>query len=268
MEAKDENWKRIEKIGRMEKVNRLEEIRKMERINKIERVNKIERINKVKGMDKKKKMKKLKKTEEVGKMIKIQRGAVVICLAACIFMLAGCGGSSEKVIEGTPENQTVGETAGSEAGKESSGQETEEAGEMAESSAKGYIFLYNGTEIVVDADMAPVLQALGEPDSYFEAESCAFKGLDKIYTYGSFEIDTYPVEEKDYISAIIFKDDAVATAEGISIGDLVEKVKDTYDGYTEETGKIVCEKDGMKLNFIVQDDAVISIEYQSTVLEE
>ena len=35
----------------------------------------------------------------------------------------------------------------------------------------------------VNQDMTEVLAAEGEPLSYFEAESCAFNGLDKTYTY-------------------------------------------------------------------------------------
>ena len=41
----------------------------------------------------------------------------------------------------------------------------------------------------MNTDVAPVIEALGEPLHYFESESCAFKGLNK-YTYGGFEIST------------------------------------------------------------------------------
>lgn len=118
----------------------------------------------------------------------------------------------------------------------------------------------------VDADMGPILETLGEPASYFEAASCAFDGLDKIYTYNSYEIDTYPSQDRDLVSAVILKDDSVTTAEGICIGDSLEKLLETYGDGAQESGMRVYEKDGMKLCFILQDDSIISIEYRSAAL--
>lgn len=182
---------------------------------------------------------------------------LVLLMTVSMLLLAACG-SSEKVIGGdTTANN--GQNTGSDA---------QTGGENVETH-KGYVFTYNGTVVEVDADAAPIVAALGEPVSYFEAASCAFEGLDKMYTYSGFEIDTYPVEEKDYVSAIIFKDDSVATDKGVSIGNSFQRVKDLYGtDYTENNGMITYEKDGMKLCFIIQDDAVVSIEYLSTVLEQ
>ncbi|MCM1217683.1 MAG: SGNH/GDSL hydrolase family protein [Lachnospiraceae bacterium] len=134
---------------------------------------------------------------------------------------------------------------------------------------KGYAFVYKDTVIEIDALANPILKQLGEANAYFEAASCAFNGLDKMYTYSSFELDTYPMEDKDYVSMVLFKDDAIATAEGVSIGDSVDKVREIYGRDCEdENGMMVYEKDGMKLCFIVQDESVTSIEYQTTVLDE
>ncbi len=120
----------------------------------------------------------------------------------------------------------------------------------------------------MDADAAPVIEQLGEANSYFEAPSCAFEGIDKMYTYGSFELDTYPTEDKDYISAVIFKDDSITTKEGVGIGDAREKMTEAYGEGTEELGMTVYRKDDMKLCFILQEDSIVSIEYRSTVLDE
>lgn len=173
--------------------------------------------------------------------------AGVLCLTAC--------GSKEKVIEG--------EGQATEAGGD--GQEASQAG----STGKGYTFSANGATIGMDVDAAPILEKLGEPASYFEAASCAFEGLDKMYTYSGFELDTYPAEDgKDLVSAVILKDDSVSTPEGVSIGDAKDKVSEAYgDGFKEDGDALVYEKDGMKLSFIMQDDAVASIEYRSTVLD-
>lgn len=207
-------------------------------------------------------------------VIKMKKTAVII-MTASLLILSGCGSNgNERVIEGNV--QTI------ESSNEQSGsvQQTDEAASGAQDngqnetaqetrSVKGYEFIYNGVSVTMDVDAAPIIEKLGEPASYFEAASCAFEGLDKMYTYSGFEIDTYPVGDKDYVSSVILKDDSVSTAEGICIGDSLEKLQQAYGGEGEEnSGMRVYVKDGMKLCFIMQGQDIIAIEYRSTVLEE
>jgi len=138
-----------------------------------------------------------------------------------------------------------------------------------EAQADGYVFVYKKTTITVNGDMAPVAEALGEPTSYFEAASCAFDGLDKIYTYGPIVVETYPEGNKDLVSAIIVKDDSVTTPEKVTIGSSKQEMLDAYGkDYTEEAGMFVYKKGSMKLQFIVKDDVVTSIQYSSTAVFE
>ncbi|MBO5932032.1 MAG: hypothetical protein J6Q70_07355, partial [Clostridia bacterium] len=58
--------------------------------------------------------------------------------------------------------------------------------------SKNYTFTSGTTKIAIDANVAPILASLGEWRDYAESASCAFEGLDKIYTYAGFEIQTYP----------------------------------------------------------------------------
>lgn len=149
--------------------------------------------------------------------------------------------------------------------------ETEQTGEAAEKKVnyRGYAFIYHDVVIEIDALADPILKQLGEANAYFEAASCAFNGLDKMYTYSSFELDTYPADDGDHVSMVLFKDDSIATTEGVSIGDSAEKIAEIYGEDSEkENGMIVYQKDGMKLCFIVEDGSVASIEYQTTVLDE
>ncbi len=137
-------------------------------------------------------------------------------------------------------------------------------------SAKGYLFEYNGVTIGADMEADPIISALGEPDQYFESASCAFEGLDKTYSYGSFEITTYEADGVDYINAIWFNDDLVETKEGVCLFEGMDKMTSTYgENYTkDETGRYTYEKDGMKLKFTVNsEDEIISIGYCSTVLD-
>lgn len=130
---------------------------------------------------------------------------------------------------------------------------------------EAYGFVHNDVTVYVDADASTVVDKLGEY-SYFEAPSCAFNGLDKVYTYGSFEIDTYPEGDKDFISAIIFKDDMIETPEGVSIGMKKAKVEEKYGTpASKEDTLYVYEKGDMRIRFIFDSDGyVISIEYMSS----
>ncbi len=194
----------------------------------------------------------------------MKKTAIGIILTAAL-VLVGCG-SSENVISGDVEN-VVTENAQEEEGGSQDLPEKKQEEEESDGN-KGYVFEVKDIAIEIDAEAEGYIEALGEPLSYYEAPSCAFGDLDKIYTYNGFEMDTYSLEGKDYVSAIIFKDDSITTPEGICIGEAAEKVKEVYGEPTEEKdGTAVYGKGGMKLNFLIQDDKVVSIEYLSTVLE-
>lgn len=185
----------------------------------------------------------------------MKRLKIAVIVTAAMLLMAGCG-DSERVISGD-ENQSSGGTVTGE-------------GSAASAAAKGYTFVSQGVTVGIDMDAAPIVEGLGEPVSYYEAASCAFEGLDKIFTYSSFVIETYPDNEKDLVSRVILMDDSVSTPEGVIIGDTRARVEEVYgtEG-AEESGRVVYSKDGMKLCFIFneEDDSVISIEYMTTVLD-
>lgn len=183
-----------------------------------------------------------------------------ICvLAMAAVMAAGvvaCGNDVKVISKDGTTQQTV------EATGESSGAET----------LKGYVFEAEGTEgtvsVTTDIEMASVLEKLGNPVKYFEAASCAFEGLDKIYTYQHFEINTYPNGEKDIISSIVLKDDLIETPEGLAIGMTKADMEAAYGTDYEEKGNMcVYTKDGMHLSVLVENGVISSIEYGSGVLD-
>lgn len=187
---------------------------------------------------------------------------ISILLATGMILMAGCGNSENTISGEVKDNpgssiQGTGGNGGSQTGG-SQGTQT-----------KGYVFIYNGVTVSVDGDMAPIQEAFGEPADYYEAASCAFEGLDKIYTYGSFVIETYPQGDKDLVSVIRLTDDAVSTPENIYIGCTRDDVTRAYGtDYTEQGSMLVYVKDGMKLSVLVENDTVTSIQYFSTVLDE
>ncbi len=120
----------------------------------------------------------------------------------------------------------------------------------------------DGVEVAVNEDMADVLAALGQEQSYFEAESCAFEGLDKTYTYPGFVITTRPDGDKDYVNSIRLTDDTVSTGEGVYIGSSESDVTTAYGESSSDTeGMLSYTAGDVALNFILEDGVVTSIEY-------
>lgn len=181
-----------------------------------------------------------------------------------LFALAACGGGNDVGVIGGADGPTQIIVSGPGTEAEPAPEEPQPAD--SQPSADGaYAFVSNGVSLTPDAEAEPLVGALGEPLSYFEAESCAFEGLDKIYTYGGFEIDTYPDENGvDRISAVILKDDSVATSEGLMIGDGADRITQVYGEPTSAEGSLyVYEKGGAALRFILQGSEIVSIEYVS-----
>ena len=183
-------------------------------------------------------------------------------MVLCVVTMAGmtaCGNDA-KVIEGNASSGTQTEIIGGAEGT------TEIL--LTDDANAGWTFQAGDVAITPDMDMSAIADQLGEPKSYFEAASCAFEGRDKIYTYTSFEIETYPQDTADCIKSIVLKDDTVSTVEGVSIGDSEDKVRETYGAPAEEsTGKLVYQKEKTNLVFVISSGVVASIEYDSMVME-
>ena len=123
-----------------------------------------------------------------------------------------------------------------------------------------YSFLVGNTEIFLGDKFDE--EKLGYLYTYSETPSCAFDGLDKTYTYQDYEITTYPNNEEDLISSIYFLTDAIQTKEGVKLGDNKTKMLDTYgDNYQEKDNIYTYVKNKTSLEFMLQDDVIISIEY-------
>ena len=182
---------------------------------------------------------------------------VLALILACAMSFAACGSAQE-------------EQNGNNVTEQSGGQTTQS--DVQDKETAGYVFVYGETEIRVGHLMSEYLDALGEPISYYEAASCAFEGLDKMYSYNSFQITTYPVDDKDYVGSIVFLDDMVETKEGVSLFETKADMIAAYgENYVDENGVLVYypegNTEGMRLCFILNGDEIVSIEYQAAGLE-
>ena len=125
-----------------------------------------------------------------------------------------------------------------------------------------YVFKNGDVSIAIDAEAAPILESLGAWKDYAESPSCAFEGMDKVYTYAGFEIETYCLSGVDYIAGVRLLDDSVKTEKGIAIGSTKDAVKDAYGEPAEESETAISYQSGnTKLQLLLRDGVVCDIQY-------
>ena len=132
--------------------------------------------------------------------------------------------------------------------------------------ASSWKYTVRGVDILMHAEAAPVLEALGEPVSYTEEASCAFTGLDKTYYYGGFYLQTYPIGDADYIYSVWLVDDSSTTPEGVYIGASQSEVEAAYgaEGFNGDNAYIL-KGTTSTLTIILTDGIVSSIQYDAIV---
>lgn len=198
----------------------------------------------------------------------------------CCLMLTACGNTS---VSGGGNDQTVQQNSSDQTGQNAADAEQAAATEAAtpagdaegtdstsDSSAESadYYFAADDLDIHMNDAMAPILEKLGEPNFYFEAPSCAFEGMDRIYTYNGFEIYTYMENDTEYVFSIVFTDDSRKTREGAGLGTTLAELEQMYGtGYEQNFEQYTYYTDVCRLSFILENDAVISVEYY-LILEE
>lgn len=132
--------------------------------------------------------------------------------------------------------------------------------------ATSWKYTVQGVDIMMHANAAPILEALGEAVSYTEEASCAFTGLDKTYYYGGFYLQTYPMGEEDFVYSVWLVDDSSTTPEGIYIGASQAEVEAAYgtEGFNGSNAYVMTGTTST-LTIILTDGTVSSIQYDAVV---
>lgn len=165
---------------------------------------------------------------------------LTITLLLTVLLIAACG--QPTATTGGPSGTTAGTTASGE--------------------AKGYVFTFKSQPVTIGAAAKPILDALGEPINFFESPSCAYQGMDRIYTYAGVEITTYTQGETDYVYSVAIIDDSVSTPEGIALGASADDVKAAYGtDFSESENQLMYRKADTDLKFVFADGDLVSIEY-------
>lgn len=137
-------------------------------------------------------------------------------------------------------------------------------GEYEEHPHDGYYFEAGGVEISVlcDARLLDRMKEAGLDYKYYEAQSCAYQGLDQFYTFDSFEVLVNTIDGRNVITSISILDDMVEIPEGLRIGDSYDTMVSALgDGYTQSSDLYRYVRDGTMLTVLIKNNSVSSIEY-------
>ena len=197
---------------------------------------------------------------------------MILCLSV-LLMLTGCSGSDTA---DTSETTETADTKNSASQTEDTGSGINTGAEVAsavdnaataeddeDEEEEVYSFIYNGISITPNDYTKPLEKLLGDDYKYYESASCAYIGLDKCYVYTDFTIYTYPDDSADdHVLKLVLTTDAVATPEGIKLGDSADRVIEVYGSdYREVSGSYEYTLADTALQFLMQDGAVASIQY-------
>ncbi|MDR2600162.1 MAG: hypothetical protein LBC73_07790 [Oscillospiraceae bacterium] len=120
--------------------------------------------------------------------------------------------------------------------------------------------------IEMNMNVEYALAALGEPLGVFEAPSCAFDGVDRIFQYQNFQLLTYPVGDDDFIHTISFRNDLIRTTEGIRIGNSLNDMLEAYgDDYEYDLSLYRFVRERTFIEFLIENDIVVQIIYGYTI---
>jgi len=127
------------------------------------------------------------------------------------------------------------------------------------------VFSFKMGDVLIEMgqDINYVLERAGEPTGVFEAPSCAFDGIDRIFAYPGIQIYTYPDGDNDFIHTIAFFDDSIRTTEGgIRLGSSLQAVFEAYgDDFEYDSDMYTFRRGLTRLEFLVENDIVMSISY-------
>ena len=197
---------------------------------------------------------------------------LLLFLLLSVLVLSACGGGEAEILPDTGdilqdmENSIINDSsdAAGELPDTDDSAQPDETPAIEDSQGPGvFSFKMNDVVIEMNQNIDYVIDRLGEPRGVFEAPSCAFDGIDRIFSYPGIQIYTYPKGDSDFIHTIGFLDDTVRTSEGgIRLGSKLQAVLDAYgDDYEFDTGMYKFTRGLTSLEFLVDDDMVTGISY-------
>lgn len=124
-----------------------------------------------------------------------------------------------------------------------------------------FAFTYEDVELQPGQAFDP--SVLPAPTYTYTVPSCALEGTDNVYNYGTFEITAFDAGEGEFIYSVYFVDPNLATAEGLALGDPLDKAESLYGrNYAREGTACTYTRTDTQLVLILQENSIVSIEYR------
>jgi len=175
----------------------------------------------------------------------MKKTMILAILATLAIAFAGCSSSTSESSAAASGGNTPAATQG----------EGQAAGD-------GWVFENNGVQVTMNAPAAPIIEKLGAYKSSYEAPSCAFDGMDVVYSYSGFDLLTYSAGGAEAkVSGVVLRDDTVETKEGLFIGSDKAAVESTYGKMEDGANNLRITKGNCELLVILTDGYVSSIQY-------
>lgn len=131
-----------------------------------------------------------------------------------------------------------------------------------EESEIGFSFFYNGYNIDIGAKWKDVQGKLGDYNSTFVAESCAYQGTDRYYYYDNFEIMTSEIDGKELVTDIFIEKENVEAVNGVCVGmGLSDVAKNMGPADKTTENGLVYYGGNVNVQINTRDDKVVSVEY-------
>lgn len=179
---------------------------------------------------------------------------IAIMLAAFMLVcLTACGGNDEGA---------AGQTIGGSVTEATKGADTVE-GTEGEIVPGGAVFAFTYQDVEIIPGEAFDAAKLPAADSVYQVPSCALEGTDNVYSYTTFEVTAFDEGNGEFVYSIYFLDPNLTTNEGLALGDDFAKAAELYgDSYEEVDGEYVYTRGNTQLRLIVENNAIVSIEFR------
>lgn len=160
-----------------------------------------------------------------------------LLLAAAMVLMLGCSSkeAGDKVFVDPKANQQDASVTSQKAelpdGSEPAGAEEDEGEETLSLADSG--FVSGQVQILPLEEAEGILNRLGEPQSTFEADSCAYQGKDYYYYYFGYELTVNELEGVRVVTAITLVDDTIKAefpTGKLGIGDTLETLLEVLGG--------------------------------------
>lgn len=127
-----------------------------------------------------------------------------------------------------------------------------------------YVFAHSEGRLSIFDDGEAVECNFGYANMENTTFGCGNGRVSKTYYYDGFEVVTYEMidDRKPYVASILMTGKEVSTAEGLSIGDMAEKVTELYGEGKADGYDLRFVKGDMELVVTCKDGTVTAIEYK------